>query len=89
MLQIKISCLYHSLVIEKTWNLTREFFFSNVFFVSRHGAYVSGKGILMQHKSTKKWIIGVKPEDVNAQEIGGCTDGPTVIDFKNKIYSKC
>lgn len=43
------------------------------------------KGILMQHKSGK-WIIAQKPEDVNADKIGGYNNGPTVIDFKTKRY---
>src|SRR5258705_9304572 len=38
-------------------------------------------GIIMKHKSGK-WIIGHSIEDKNAEEIGGCSDGPRVIDFK-------
>lgn len=46
------------------------------------------EGIIMKHKSGK-WIIGKSPEDKNADEIGGCTDGPSVIDFKRKKYLSC
>jgi hypothetical protein len=47
------------------------------------------EGILMRHKKTGKWIIGRSPNDVNAKEIGGCSDGPSVIDFKNKKWWSC
>jgi hypothetical protein len=47
------------------------------------------KGIILKHKKTGKWIIGHEPSDVNAQEIGGCGDGPTVIDFETKKYWSC
>lgn len=40
-------------------------------------------GILIKHKSGK-WIIANKPEDVNAEEVGGCTEFP-VIDFDKKL----
>lgn len=46
------------------------------------------KGILMQHKSGK-WIIGLKPEDKDAPRVGGCGDGPSVIDFKRKRLVAC
>jgi len=47
------------------------------------------EGILMRHKKTGKWIIGHNANDVNAKEIGGCSDGPSVIDFKNKKWWSC
>ena len=46
------------------------------------------EGILLFHKSGK-WIIGRKKEDVNAKEIGGCSDGPSVIDLEHKVYHSC
>ena len=46
------------------------------------------EGTLMKHKSGK-WIIGQSPEDKDAEEIGGCTDGPTPIDFETKIVEWC
>lgn len=45
-------------------------------------------GILIRHKSGV-WIIGQKPEDANTDEYGGCSDGPAIIDFKNKRYWTC
>lgn len=46
------------------------------------------KGTIMKHKSGK-WIIGQNPEDKEAEEIGGCSDGPTPIDFETKIIEWC
>lgn len=47
------------------------------------------EGELFFHKSSQKWIIIHSYEDKNALEIGGCTDGPTVVDLINKIYWTC
>ena len=41
-------------------------------------------GKIMKHKSTGQWIIATKPQDEFAEEVGGCSDGPRVIDFTNK-----
>lgn len=46
------------------------------------------KGILLKHQSGN-WIIGQKREDAEAEEIGGCSGGPSIIDFKNKKYWMC
>ena len=46
------------------------------------------KGRIVQHKSGQ-WIIAHKPEDINADKIGACRKGPTIIDFKRKRYSSC
>lgn len=35
------------------------------------------------------WIISSDPADVNAEEVGGCTDGPPVIDLKKKVFWMC
>ena len=45
-------------------------------------------GIIMKHKSGK-WIIGHNAKDKNVDDIGGCSDGPTVIDFKRKKVWSC
>lgn len=47
------------------------------------------KGIIMKHIKTGKWIIANSSKDKYAKEIGGCSDGPPVIDFKNKIFWLC
>jgi hypothetical protein len=49
---------------------------------------VLDSGIIVLHKSGK-WIIGHTIKDKNAKEIGGCSDGPTVIDFKRKKWRTC
>lgn len=46
------------------------------------------EGTIMRHKSGV-WIIAHSPDDVNAEEIGGCTDGPMIIDFKRKVVISC
>jgi hypothetical protein len=45
-------------------------------------------GIIMKHK-TGKWIVGHSVTDKDAKEIGGCSDGPSVVDFKRKIFWSC
>jgi hypothetical protein len=46
------------------------------------------QGIILKHK-TGKWIIGKSPKDKNAKEIGGCGDGPPIINFKRKFVRLC
>ncbi len=64
--------------------------------VIHNGSNVSGtkgeifdEGIIMKHKKTGKWIIGHSRKDADAKEIGGCSEGPTIIDFKNKKWWTC
>ena len=47
------------------------------------------QGIIMKHRKTGKWIIGHSSKDKDAKEIGGCKDGPSVIDFKRKTFWSC
>ena len=47
------------------------------------------QGILVKHKRTGKWIIGKSAKDALAPEVGGCVDGPNIIDLKKKIYWSC
>ena len=47
------------------------------------------QGIIMKHTTTGKWIIGHSKKDKDAKEIGGCSDGPSVIDFKRKKFWSC
>ena len=46
-------------------------------------------GKIMKHRPTGQWIIATKPEDEFAEEVGGCSDGPRVIDFRNKKWWTC
>jgi hypothetical protein len=47
------------------------------------------EGILMRHRKTKQWIIGQSKKDIDAQEVGGCSEGPRVIDLKKKVIWNC
>lgn len=47
------------------------------------------QGRIRKHKFTGQWIIATKPEDEFAEEVGGCSDGPRVIDFKKKKWWTC
>lgn len=49
---------------------------------------VIDQGLIMKHKSGD-WIIGLRPEDRELDEVGGCTGGPAIIDFKHKKYWVC
>ncbi len=45
-------------------------------------------GLIMKHKSGH-WIIGHNPKDYDLNEIGGCSDGPIIIDFIHKKVLIC
>ncbi len=45
-------------------------------------------GILVQHKNGD-WIVAHSPDDKFEDEIGGCSDGPAIIDLKNKKFWLC
>lgn len=48
------------------------------------------EGLLMKHKKTKQWIIARSKEDVNAPEVGPCSEnGPRTIDFKRRVIEQC
>jgi hypothetical protein len=44
---------------------------------------------LMWHPKSKQWIIGHSDADRDAPDVGGCGDGPNVIDFKTRIIWTC
>ncbi len=44
---------------------------------------------LMWHPKTKQWILGHGDADREASEVGGCSSGPDVIDFKTRIIWTC
>ncbi|MEP6844441.1 MAG: hypothetical protein ABI861_00485 [Panacibacter sp.] len=50
---------------------------------------IMDEGIIMKHNKTSKWIIGHGVKDRDAKDIGGCSDGPSIIDFKKKKYFAC
>ena len=50
---------------------------------------VVAEGELMWHAASKQWILGQDPADRTAEEVGGCSDGPEVVDVKKKVYWTC
>lgn len=47
------------------------------------------EGQLFWHLKSGDWIIVTSEEDKEAEHVGGCSDGPEVVDFKNLIYWTC
>lgn len=52
-------------------------------------AGVLAEGALMFHAGSGQWIIGREPADAQAPEVGGCSDGPEVLDLEAKVYWTC
>jgi hypothetical protein len=50
---------------------------------------VIAKGLLMWRAKSQQWIIGQQESDRAAEEVGGCSDGPEVVDLQQKIYWTC
>lgn len=46
------------------------------------------EGEIMKHKSGI-WIIGKNSADSQTDEIGGCSGGPSIIDFKERKFWMC
>ena len=47
------------------------------------------EGLLLFHKKSGKWIIGHTRDAAQAPKVGGCEEGPTVIDLKLKRVWLC
>ena len=47
------------------------------------------EGALMRHSKSGQWIISTSPSDKDADEVGGCTGGPTEVDLAKRIYWTC
>ena len=47
------------------------------------------KGILLWHPDSRQWIIGKNKADREVSDVGGCSDGPEVIDLTDKVYWTC
>ncbi|NUO76071.1 MAG: hypothetical protein HOQ32_08655 [Lysobacter sp.] len=52
-------------------------------------AGVLAEGRLMWHARSRQWIIGNATSDRSVSEVGGCSDGPEVVDLAEKIYWTC
>ena len=47
------------------------------------------RGTLFWHAASEQWIIVTHDEERTATEVGGCSDGPEVVDLKKRIYWTC
>jgi hypothetical protein len=47
------------------------------------------QGLLLWHARSQQWIIVSDPADAVAGGVGGCTDGPAVVDLVARIYWTC
>ena len=47
------------------------------------------EGQLMWHGASAQWIISEDDADRLVQDVGGCSDGPEVVDLEEKIYWTC
>jgi hypothetical protein len=52
-------------------------------------AGVIDRATLMWHAATGQWILGYRAADREAPEVGGCSDGPNVIDFAARVIWTC
>lgn len=50
---------------------------------------VISEGRVAWHAASRQWIIAAQPADATAIEVGGCSDGPEVVDLQRKIYWTC
>ena len=52
-------------------------------------AGVLAEGRLWWHAASGQWIVAYAREDRTAEDVGGCSDGPEVVDLERKIYWTC
>jgi hypothetical protein len=50
---------------------------------------VIAQGVLTWHAASRQWIVGTGPESASAPDVGGCSDGPEVVDLEKRIYWTC
>ena len=50
---------------------------------------VIAEGTLMWNMKSQQWIIGDSEDDRNAEFVGGCSDGPDVVDLVELTYWTC
>jgi hypothetical protein len=50
---------------------------------------VVAEGQLRWNGNVGRWIIANSPADVEATEVGACSDGPEVVDLEKRIYWTC
>jgi hypothetical protein len=47
------------------------------------------EGTLMWHEPSQQWIIGSVESDRESRDVGGCSDGPRVVDLMQRVYWTC
>ncbi len=47
------------------------------------------QALLLWHARTKQWIIGQSENDAQVEDVGGCSDGPFVVDLEHKVFWTC
>jgi len=47
------------------------------------------QGEMFWHKKSGNWIILYSAEDKMAEEVGGCSTGPSIVNLKEKVYWTC
>jgi len=52
-------------------------------------AGIINEGTLMWHAASDQWIIAKEPAAAEASAVGGCSDGPEVVDLERRIYWTC
>lgn len=52
-------------------------------------AGILAEGQLMWHVASQQWIIGHETSERLARDVGGCSDGPEIVDLSGKIYWTC
>lgn len=50
---------------------------------------VISEGVLTWHPVSGQWFIAETPEEEHASEVGGCSDGPFVVDLVRRIFWTC
>ncbi|GGD40918.1 hypothetical protein [Pseudoxanthomonas indica] len=50
---------------------------------------VVAEGQLRWNGNVGRWIVARTPADVEATEVGACTEGPEVVDLEQRIYWTC
>jgi len=61
---------------------------SNIVWMGLDPSDIIEEGTLRKHQSGQ-WIISNDEKDVYLEEIGGCTGGPTIVNFENQRIELC
>lgn len=50
---------------------------------------VIDRGVLRWHARSGQWIVSHSVRELDSDEVGGCSAGPSVIDLQARIYWTC